>query len=140
MAGSVLKGMILGLAVAACGGFVGSHAQAETAEQAVESASLLAMPGARVDAKLTRVHQVGKAPMHVSAGVRVYVPASEGMSKEYLTRLVEAEIARGTGPLAVEGLQVSVRGEGSGYHVELRSGSTDDARALYERVSAALSR
>lgn len=101
--------------------------------------SFLAFSGVRSLGRLTRTQMIGKAPMYVTAGIRVYVPAQEGLSKETLGALVRAEASGSSqGPLATEKLKIRVKSSESGYIVELTAPSTADAQRLVADVEAAL--
>lgn len=89
--------------------------------------------------RITRVESIGKAPMHRTAGVQVFVAAREGWSAEYVQRLVGCQIALaveqgGQDALAVPGIRVDVDARGDGYRVRLTSPDVSDAQELVRRM------
>lgn len=90
---------------------------------------------------------VGKAPRQRAAGARVFVPASEGLTKEYVHRAASCQAAQHAAsgqqsrdPLAVPGVEVRVSAAQNGYLVDLIADDAARGREVLQRVRSATSR
>ncbi len=117
-----------------------AHAHTDSpAGEVAQERSFLQLPGLRSLGRATRTQWIGKAPMVVTAGVRIYVPAMPGLSREALHARVRTELEQGrTGPVAAKDLTVLVRSAQAGYIVELAAPRPSDATDLVHAVEAFL--
>jgi hypothetical protein len=119
--------------------FAQAHAHEAGRAHSVQ-ASFLDYDGVHSLGRLTRTQMVGKAPLVVTAGIRLYVPAQPGLSRESLHAAVRAEIDRAQqGPLSTRGLHARVVSASAGYVVELSAPNATDARKLVSDLEALVS-
>lgn len=81
---------------------------------------------------------LGRVPRKLTVGTQLVVPAQEGMSKEYLERIVacHASDPQPGDPLELPGVTAEVRSISGGYAVVLRGDGMDQGRALHQRAVA----
>ncbi len=139
------------LAISGCGAIATlepSPASAEVSQAAnqcagvdaeAQTASFTSWAGVSEAKRLTRVEYIGKAPMHRTAGVQLFVPARAGMSAEYIQRLIGCQIALaaeqgGQEALGVPGIRAEVAARGDGYRVRITSDDVSAAQELVRRM------
>lgn len=89
---------------------------------------------------------IGRAPRQVTVGARVYVPATAGLTKEYLHRTASCQAAQhavaanqSSDPLAVPGVQVDVLAAQRGFFVDVLGSDSATGREVLRRVKNATS-
>jgi hypothetical protein len=96
---------------------------------------------------LEDVQQVGKGTVSRKAGARVIFRANQGMTAEWLQRLVDCHLARAAAaghdmpemdycPLMLKGVTAQVSSVGDGFAVDLRSNDPATQDAIVKRVTA----
>lgn len=108
--------------------------------------SLFAWDGVSFVEARTEQDPIGRAPRQRTAGARVFVPASEGLTKEYVHRAASCQAAQhavaaqqSTDPLAVPGVQIRVTSAQNGYLVDLVGDDSATGKELLRRVRAVTS-
>lgn len=104
-----------------------------------QAGSFTDWPGVSQAKRITQIHYVGKAPMHRTAGVELFVPARAGVSAEYLQQLAGCQIALaaeqgGNHVLAVPGSRAEVTARGDGYRVRILGQDVPSAQELVRRM------
>lgn len=86
---------------------------------------------------------IGRAPRQQTTGARVFVPAREGVTKEYVHRAASCQVAQhatsgqqSSDPLALPGVRVSVSAAQNGYLVDVTAEDAATGREVLERVRA----
>ncbi len=82
--------------------------------------------------------RVGKQMIAQTRGHRVRLVAEEGQTEAYLERIVRCQLASGTffsGPVDLDGLELTVRRSGSYFVVRMMLPSTTRARELGENIA-----
>jgi hypothetical protein len=86
---------------------------------------------------------IGRAPRQQTTGARVFVPAREGVTQEYVHRAASCQVAQhaassqqSSDPLAIPGVRVSVSAAQNGYLVDVTAEDAATGRQVLERVRA----
>jgi hypothetical protein len=130
-----------------------THAQAQNPAQVcaglpteAREVSLFEWDGVSFVEARTEEDPIGRAPRQRTAGARVFVPASQGLTKEYVHRAASCQAAQhaaaaqqSTDPLAVPGVQIRVTSAQNGYLVDLIGDDAATGKELLRRVRSATS-
>lgn len=124
------------------------HARAQDPAQAcaglsteAREVSLFEWQGVSFVEARTEQELVGKAPRQRTAGARVFVPATEGLTKEYVYRAASCQAAQhavasgqSLDPLAVPGVEIRVSSARNGFLVDVTGEDATTGREVLRRV------
>ncbi len=104
----------------------------------------LGQEGFRIDQvqELKRQKRIGKAVVIQPSGAQLFVRAEPGLSAPYLQRVVDCQVAQGSGsgPLSVPGVTATVSQQGQHFVVQILAPDLASAKDVQERARTLASR